>query len=56
MGLAPHREYVVSLYLVRNELIEVYYSMEEQQVTRISTAASADLDKYLPSIHLPALD
>lgn len=47
--------YRVTLYAVRNSLIEEYYDTETKEISRISTAHTHDLKKYLEKIDLTDL-
>lgn len=55
LASVKYYQFRVTLYSVRNALIEEYYDTESKEITRISTAQPYDLKKYLAKIDLTDL-
>jgi hypothetical protein len=55
LASVKYYNYRVTLYSVRNALIEEYYDTETKEISRISTAHAYDLKKYLDKIDIADL-
>ncbi|HYG04588.1 MAG TPA: hypothetical protein VD927_19205 [Chryseosolibacter sp.] len=55
LASVKHYNFRVTLYAVRNSLIEEYYDTASSEITRISIAHRHDLKKYLDKVDIGSL-